>query len=103
MIGTSSITNNKNNHDLTYRLGRLTANEDTIPSSEIWLKLGGDKGGKTMKVNFQILNLPHPNSVTNTCVFLAYEGSDTKTNLHVALSRYKSQVESLKQLKWRYK
>jgi hypothetical protein len=83
-------------------LGRLTANKETIPDAEVWLKIGGDKGGKSMKVNFQILNLPHPNSVTNTCVFLAYEGPDTKTNLYVALARYKSQIDTLQQLKWKY-
>lgn len=89
-------------HDfLTCSLGRLTANADTIPPGEIWLKVGGDKGGGSMKVNFQILNVPHPNSPANTCVFLAYEGPDTKTNLHVVLARYKSQIDSLKDLKWR--
>lgn len=50
-----------------------------------------------MKMNFQILNTPNPNSVMNTCVFSTYEGPD---NLHVALARYKSQVEDLKQLQW---
>lgn len=72
-----------------------------IPQDEIWLKIGGDKGGKSMKVNFQILNCPHPNSPTNTCVFIVYEGPDSKTNLHVAMDRYRSQVEELKKLKWR--
>lgn len=69
-----------------------------IPSNEIWVKLGGDKGGSTMKVSFQILNCPNPNSPNNTCVFVAYEGPDSKTNLHVALDRYKSQVEELQNL-----
>lgn len=54
-----------------------------------------------MKMNFQILNTPHPNSVQNTCVFSVYEGSDTKTNLFVALARYKSQVEDLQKLHWK--
>lgn len=26
-------------------------------TDEIWIKLGGDKGGKSMKVNFQILRI----------------------------------------------
>lgn len=55
-----------------------------------------------MKVNFQVLNTPHPNSVNNTCVFLAYEGPDTKTNLYIALARYRSQIEELQQLHWKY-
>ena len=55
-----------------------------------------------MKMNFQVLNTPHPNSVNNTCVFLAYEGSDTKTNLNVALGRYQLQIKELQKCKWRY-
>lgn len=85
----------------TYRVGRLT-DHGFIPADEIWVKLGGDKGGSSMKVTFQILNCPHPNSPMNTCVFVAYEGPDSQTNLHVALDRYKSQVKDLQQLKWRY-
>ena len=49
--------------------GTLTWHDGTIPSDEIWLKLGGDKGGGYFKMNFQIVNTPAPNSVHNTCVF----------------------------------
>ncbi len=38
-------------------------------------------------MNFQIVNVPAPNSVRNTCVFTAFEAVDTPTNLDVALSR----------------
>ncbi len=86
---------------IIHRVGRLNKGHKFIPSDEIWVKLGGDKGGSTMKVSFQILNCPNPNSPTNTCVFVAYEGPDTKTNLHVALDRYKSQIQELQNLKWR--
>lgn len=72
-----------------------------IPPGKLWLKLGGDKGGGSMKMNFQILNIPKPNAVNNTCVFSAYEAPDTKTNLYVALSRYKQQVEELQNLSWK--
>lgn len=83
-----------------YRLGRLEEH-DFIPSNEIWVKIGGDKGGKTMKFSFQICNSLHPNSPTNTCVFVAFEAVDTRCNLHVAMDRYKSQIEDLKRLTWR--
>lgn len=76
-------------------------NQEFIPSNEIWIKLGGDKGGKTMKLSFQICNSAHPNSPTNTCVFLAFEASDTRSNLHVAMDRYKTQIQDLKDLTWR--
>ncbi len=83
-----------------FRLDLLTSH-DFIPSGEVWVKLGGDKGGSSMKVNFQICNLMHPNSPTNTCVFVAFEAPDSKANLHLALDRYKSQVAELQKLVWR--
>ena len=70
------------------RVGRLTWN-DAIPSSEVWVKLGGDKGGSSFKMNFQIVNVLHPNSIVNTYVFTAFEA---KTNHKVALERYQGPV-----------
>ena len=69
-----------------------------IPASEVWLKIGGDKGGGSFKMNFQIVNVPAPNSVHNTCVFSCFEAGD---NLHIALDRYKDQVAHLQGMKWR--
>eukprot|EP00731_Ephydatia_muelleri_P017660 Em0010g758a len=77
------------------RAGRLTWHNGVIPASEIWIKLGGDKGGGTFKMNFQIINVAVPNSVNNTCVFCCFETDDSYTNLHIALERYKEQVEHL--------
>lgn len=70
------------------------------------MKLGGDKGGdvlNTFKMNFQICNVPKPNSVHNTCVFSCFEAADSVTNLHSALDRFGDQVEQLMSMKWRYK
>ena len=66
------------------------------------MKLGGDKGGGTFKMNFQILNVPNPNAPQNTCVFTMFEASDTTVNLHVALDRYKDDIEGLHGSKWKY-
>ena len=55
-----------------------------------------------MKMNFQIMNCLHPNSVTNTCVFTAYEANDSVSNLHIALDRYKAQIDDLQKFVWRY-
>ena len=52
-----------------------------LPASEVWIKIGGDKGGGSFKMNFQIVKVAAPNSVHNTCVFCCYEASDTVTNL----------------------
>ncbi|KAL5509517.1 hypothetical protein EMCRGX_G004906 [Ephydatia muelleri] len=83
------------------RAGRLTWHNGVIPASEIWIKLGGDKGGGTFKMNFQIINVAAPNSVNNTCVFCCFEADDSYTNLHIALERYKEQVEHLQRMTWR--
>lgn len=72
-----------------------------IPPDEIWVKLGGDKGGSSFKASFQIVNVKHPNSIQNTCVFTVFEAPYTVFNLHIALDRYKDQVENLQRLQWR--
>ncbi|KAL5488613.1 hypothetical protein EMCRGX_G017585 [Ephydatia muelleri] len=83
------------------RAGLLTWHDGYIPASEVWLKIAGDKGGGTFKMNFQIVNVAAPNSVHNTCVFCCFEAGDSVTNLHVALDRFKDQVEHLHGMKWR--
>lgn len=72
-----------------------------IPEGEIWVKIGGDKGGHSVKINFQICNVYNPNSVKNTCVFAAFEAPDSATNVHVALERYSDQISELTRVKWR--
>ena len=72
-----------------------------IPDDEIWVKVGGDKGGKTFKMSFQIAHTPNPNSVENTCVFTIFEARDTTANLQVALERYKTQIDALQMKSWR--
>eukprot|EP00731_Ephydatia_muelleri_P014464 Em0008g184a len=83
------------------RTERLTWHEGFIPASEVWIKIGGDKGGGTFKMNFQIVNIATPNSVHNTCVFCCFAAGDSVTNLHAALDRFKDQVEHLNGMKWR--
>ena len=51
------------------------------------MKVGGDKGAGTVKVFFQLCNVPNPNSVQNTCVFSVFKGKNTTTNLHVSLDQ----------------
>ena len=85
-----------------YSTNRVTWHNGLIPESEIWVKIGGDKGADTVKLVFQLCNVTSPNSVQNTCVFAVFEGRDTTTNLHVALDRYKDQIEHLTTTEWRY-
>ena len=81
-------------------MGRLTWHDGVILQDEVWVKLGGDKGGTSVKMNFQIVNVPAPNSVRNTCVFTVFEAVDTPVNLEIALSRYKEDVVSMSSAKW---
>ena len=67
---------------------------------EVWLKIGGDKGGGTFKMNFQIVNVATPNSVHNTCVFSCFVAGNSIINLHMALDCFNDQVEHLHGKKW---
>ena len=52
-------------------------------------------------MNFQVLNVANPNAPQNSCVFAMFEAGDTVVNLHVALDRYKDEIESLHGRKWK--
>ncbi|XP_072023307.1 uncharacterized protein [Amphiura filiformis] len=75
---------------------------DMLESKEqIWIKIGGDKGGGSTKVYYQILNVAHcPNSRYNSIVFCAYEADENVLNLHLALDRYIAQINSLLTANW---
>ena len=85
-----------------YSVDQLTWHDGVIPADEIWIKIGGDKGGGSFKMNFQICNVSNPNSKTNTCVFCMFMAYDSVTNLHIALDRYAKQVDDLQAMNWRY-
>jgi hypothetical protein len=80
-------------------LNLLTWHDGRIPSDEIWIKLGGDKGG-SFKASFQIVNVEHPNSVHNTCVFTVFQAPGSVFNLHVAFDRCIEQVDDLQKSQW---
>ena len=83
------------------RVNRTTTHNGVIPEDEVWVKIGGDKGGGTMKLNFQICNVKAPNSTQNTCVFAMFEAPDSATNVHLVLERYNHQVSQLASAQWR--
>ena len=87
----------------TYSFGKVSRLtwHDLLPEDEIWVKLGGDKGGSCMKVHAQLCNVPTPNSPNNTSVFTVFEAPDTTANLHIAPTRYQEQVVQLQSLMWR--
>ena len=73
-----------------------------IPSNEIWLKLGGDKGHGSFKFNLQLCNVEHPNSQKHTRLLSMFIGGDSSTNLHTCLDMYREQVSELQGMSLRY-
>lgn len=72
-----------------------------LPQDEIWVKVGGDKGGGTFKMAIQIVNVLHPNSPNNTCVFSIFEAPDSITNLSVMATRFQEQINDLESMEWK--
>lgn len=66
-----------------------------IPEKEIWLKLGGDKGHGSFKLNLQLCNVEHPNSQKNTSLLSMFMAGDSATNLDISLTMYKEHVSEL--------
>ncbi|XP_064639458.1 uncharacterized protein LOC135495002 [Lineus longissimus] len=85
--------------DAHLKLGNLRWHGN-MPKDEIWLKIGGDKGGDTVKLEFQIANVENPNAAANTTVYCYYEGSDSYTNLQIAFDRFKEDLKNLRLSAW---
>ena len=83
-----------------HRAGRLTWH-DVIPSDEVWIKLGGDKGGETFKMSFPIVNVPRPIVVPKIPVSSAALRLMTTLLTFIALDHFLDQVEELQRIKWR--
>ena len=73
----------------------LTWHNDSIPANELWIKLGGDKGHGSFKLNLQLCNTEHPNSLKSTTLVSVFKAGDSTSNLHIALDMYKEQVTEL--------
>ncbi|KAJ8018162.1 hypothetical protein HOLleu_44000 [Holothuria leucospilota] len=84
------------------RLGMLTWH-GIIPEDEVWVKIGGDKGGGTFKEMFQIANVACPNAPRHTVVICAFPASDSTPNLELGLARIKEQIHQLQVSTWREK
>ena len=64
--------------------------DSSIPLDKIFLKLGGDHGGGSFKMSFQVANVENPNKPENTVVFSVLETKDYKSNLVLCLERFKT-------------
>ena len=73
----------------------------SLPCNEIWLKVGGDKGGGNFKICFQVVNRAHPNSPDHTTVFACLEADDSLANRHLVLDQYRQDISELQGMTWR--
>ena len=82
-------------HDEYDRTDQLIWHDGAIPDDTIVVKIGGDHGGGTFKMAFQIANHRHPHSLQNTIPFLVIEAKDSPANLATALQLNQVQVKLL--------
>ena len=80
----------------------LTWHDNTIPSSEVWIKVGGDKDRGSFKLNMQVVNVSKPNSTRNSTLLAVFQAGDSTTNLHTALDQYREQITEIQGMKWRF-
>ena len=81
-------------------LGKLTWHGGSIPSDQIWIKLGGDYGGGSFKMCLQVCNVEKPNSILNTIVFRIFKAQDTYTNLRIGLHSLSKEISELREARW---
>lgn len=63
------------------------------------MKVGGDKGHGSFKLNLQLVNVPHPNSIKNTALLSVFKADDSTANLHIALNMYQEHVKECQGMK----
>ena len=61
-----------------------------IPEDEIHVKIGGDHGGGSFKMTYQVANVDNPNKLDNTVIFSIFEAKDSRANLRICLERFKA-------------
>ena len=79
---------------------QFTIDHAFIPRNEVHLKIGGDHGGGSFKMSYQIGNVNHPNKLVNTVIFSVFNNKDSRANLGIGLGRFKTHVSKLASMKW---
>ena len=69
-------------------------------SNEIHLKIGGDHGGGSFKMCYEICNVNHPNRKENTIVFSIFQEKDSRANLRICLERFRAHINQLSKITW---
>ena len=64
-------------------------------SNEVHVKIGGDHGGGSFKMSYNIANVANPNSKDNVLVFSLFETKNYQINMKTGLSRFSQQLDEL--------
>ena len=80
---------------------QLHWHDGAIPKDEVWVKIGGDHGGESFKMSFQIVNVQQCNALRHIIPFIIFAAKDTAANLCTALQPFVSEVEKLASTTWR--
>ena len=64
------------------------------------VKIGGDHGGGSFKMTYQIANVNNPNKLDNTIIFSIFEAKYTRENLRLCLERFRAHIAKLQTLTW---
>ena len=70
-------------------------------NNKVHVKIGGDHGGGSFKMGYQIAIVENPNSKDNTLVFSLFEAKDYRINKKTGLSRFSQQIDELQSMMWR--
>ena len=65
--------------------------------NEIHLEIGGDHGGASFKMSFQVANVVNPNRKDSTVVFSIFLAKDYRVNIKLALEFFKIQMKGLQE------
>ena len=86
-----------------YKRTNMLVWEDGMPDDEVWIKVGGDHGGKSFKLCLQICNVRKPNAKQNTFVIACMPAKDVHENLATLATIYKEQIKTLQNERWKKK
>ena len=81
---------------------QVTWHQNTIPNDEVWVKVGGDKGGGSLKFCYQVANVHHPNKRASTTTVMMFNSDDSYENLSRTLPLISSQIEAFQDTTWRH-
>ena len=70
-------------------------------NNEVHVKIGGDHGGGSFEMSYQIANVANPNNKDNTLAFSLFEAKDYQINMKTGLSRFAHQIDELQNMMWR--